>query len=53
MQYISTMNRPKHTETLNLRVTPEMKSMLVSIAKFSKRKPSDVAREAITKGLEA
>jgi len=47
------MKKPKHTETLNLRVTPEMKSMLVSIARFSNRKPSDVAREAIAKGLNA
>jgi uncharacterized protein (DUF1778 family) len=46
------MKGQKHTETLNLRVTPGMKALIGSIARFSNRKPSDVAREALEKGLK-
>jgi len=47
------MKNTKYNSVLNLRVTAETKQMLQGISKFSKRKVSDVAREALEKGLKA
>ena len=49
---LSTMKGTKYNSVLNLRVTAETKQMLQGISKFSKRKVSDVAREALEKGLK-
>ena len=46
------MKNTKYNSVLNLRVTAETKEMLQGISKFSKRKVSDVAREALEKGLK-
>ena len=50
---LSIMRNTKYNSVLNLRVTAETKEMLQGISKFSKRKVSDVAREALEKGLKA
>ena len=49
---LSIMRNTKYNSVLNLRVTAETKEMLQGISKFSKRKVSDVAREALEKGLK-
>lgn len=49
---LSIMKGTKYNSVLNLRVTAETKEMLQGISKFSKRKVSDVAREALEKGLK-
>ena len=49
---LSDMKNTKYNSVLNLRVTAETKEMLQGISKFSKRKVSDGAREALEKGLK-
>jgi len=53
MYYFWSMKTIKYDGVLNLRVTKDTKQLVNSIAKFSKRKPSDVAREALEKGLKS
>jgi uncharacterized protein (DUF1778 family) len=53
MYYLWSMKTIKYDGVLNLRVTKDTKQLVNSIAKFSKRKPSDVAREALEKGLKS
>jgi len=46
------MERPQYTNNVHVRVTKETRDLIESIAKFSGRKRSDVAREALEKGLK-
>jgi uncharacterized protein (DUF1778 family) len=46
------MKDTKYNDILNLRVTKDTRELIESIARFSGRKRSDVAREALVKGLK-
>lgn len=46
------MEKQQYKRNVHIRVTNETRELIESIAKFSGRKTSDVAREALLKGLK-
>ena len=46
------MKRNNYPKNIHIRVTNETRELALSIAKFSKRKFSDVVREALERGLK-
>ena len=46
------MKKQHYPKNIHIRVTEETRDLVFSIAKFSKRRPTDVAREALEKGLK-
>lgn len=46
------MKRNNYPENIHIRVTEETRELAETIAKFTKRKFSDVVREALERGLK-
>jgi hypothetical protein len=47
------MKANNYPKNIHIRVTEETRELALTIAKFSKRKFSDVIREALEKGLKS
>lgn len=46
------MSKPQYNRNIHIRVTEETRDLVNRIAKFSGKRPTDIAREALEKGLK-